>query len=80
MGYAPPEHRRFRGVVSYFYYGIVLKKHGFKSKPHISVRMRPLVQVPSGNGAPIQDLGGDHEYDTSRIETSAVRFSERYAL
>jgi hypothetical protein len=43
MGYAPPEHRRFRCVVSYFYYCILLKKHGFKSKPHISVRMRPLV-------------------------------------
>jgi hypothetical protein len=43
MGYAPPEHRRFRCVVSYFYYCLLLKKHGFKSKPYISVRMRPLV-------------------------------------
>jgi hypothetical protein len=25
---------------------LLLKKHGFKSKPYISVRMRPLVQQP----------------------------------
>jgi hypothetical protein len=44
MGYAPPEYRRFRCVSSYFCYCILLKKHGFKSKPYISVRMLPLVQ------------------------------------
>ena len=35
MGYAPPEHRRFRYVVSYFYYCILLKKHGFKDRKSV---------------------------------------------
>jgi len=42
-GLCPPEHQRFRCVLSDFCYCILLKKHGFKSKPYISVRMRPLV-------------------------------------
>src|SRR5918992_380109 len=43
-GLCPPEHQRFRCVLSDFCYCILLKKHGFKSEPYISVRMRPLVR------------------------------------
>jgi hypothetical protein len=42
-GLCSPEHQRFRCVLSDFCYCILLKKHGFKSKPSISVRMRLLV-------------------------------------
>jgi hypothetical protein len=41
----PYDHRTVRGLLSAFFHCILLKKLDFKSKPDISVQMRPLVLV-----------------------------------